>query len=405
MKRVLILFGGRSSEHQVSCLSARNVLAAIDRERYEVTTVGITREGRWTLLDGVPDPADEAALPEVPDEGDTVALVRTRKGPRLVRGEDDGRAGEEVAAVDLCFPVLHGPYGEDGTVQGLLASYGVAYVGADVASSAIGIDKRQMKNVFKARGLPQLPYLSVRRAVWESDRGPVLDDIEAALPYPVFTKPARQGSSIGIRRCMSRDEVVAGIDEAFDYDRVAIVEQGLDGVREIECGVIGNTAFDVTQPGETVHTGTFYDFEAKYISPVQLQCPADLPAEITQQTMEYAREAYLAIRAGEYERAGGHTSRDKYRLAHFPVGLGNPAHRGPECPRRPFAVDAIFATVKLLDFGDIVGHVIDDVDLVDTPIAQNGFEGLAHPMSEHLAVAKGVICGAAHGPKVTLPGL
>jgi D-alanine-D-alanine ligase len=293
--RVLLLFGGRSSEHEVSCLSARNVLQALEGDRYQVTTVGITREGRWTLVDGVADTPD-GVLPSVADDGETVALVQTRKGPRLVCFPEDGGgfAGRELGPVDVCFPVLHGPYGEDGTVQGLLASLGVPYVGADVASSAINIDKRQMKNVFKARGLPQVPYLAVRRHVWESDRGPVLDDIEAALRFPLFTKPARQGSSIGVQRCTSREELVAGIEEAFGYDRVAIVEEGLAEVREIECGVIGNADILVTRPGETVHAGDYYTFDAKYISPVELRCPADVPDEVTRQSMEYAREAYLA---------------------------------------------------------------------------------------------------------------
>jgi D-alanine-D-alanine ligase len=295
--RVVVLFGGRSSEHEVSCLSARNVLDALDRDRYEVTTVGITRDGRWTLVDGV-EATPPDVLPSVPDAGDTVAIVQTRKGPRLVRFGEDGD-GEEVhgtslGPIDVCFPVLHGPYGEDGTVQGLLASLGIPYVGADVASSAINIDKRQMKNVFKARGLPQVPYLAVRRKVWEEDRGPVLDDIEAALRFPLFTKPARQGSSIGIRRCASREDVVAGITEAFDYDRVAIVEEGLPDVREIECGVLGNARVEVSRPGETVHSGEFYDFDAKYIGPVELRCPADVPDDVAAQCVEYAREAYLA---------------------------------------------------------------------------------------------------------------
>jgi D-alanine-D-alanine ligase len=294
MMRVLILFGGRSSEHEVSCLSARNVLAAIDRERYEVTTVGITKGGRWTLVDGVPD-TPKGALPAVPEDGDTVGLVHTREGPRLVQVADDGAPGQVLGPADVCFPVLHGPYGEDGTVQGLLASAGVPYVGADVASSAIGIDKRQMKNVFTARGLPQVPYRTVRRIVWEGDQRGVIADLERELAYPVFTKPSRQGSSIGIRRCESRDELIAGVEEAYAYDRVVIVERGLDGVREIECGVIGNATVEVTRPGETVHTGSFYDFEAKYVSPVELRCPADLPEHVSKQTMDFAREAYLAI--------------------------------------------------------------------------------------------------------------
>jgi D-alanine-D-alanine ligase len=294
--RVLVLFGGRSSEHEVSCLSARSVLAALDPDRYLVTVVGITRDGRWTLVDGVPD-TPQGALPSVPDDGDTVALVRTPKGPRLVRFDEDELAVADLGPVDVCFPVLHGPYGEDGTVQGLLASYGVPYVGADVASSAIGIDKRQMKNVFKARGLPQVPYLAVRRRVWEDDRGAVLDDVDAALRYPVFTKPARQGSSIGIRKCATREELLTGIEEAFEYDRVAIVEEGLEAVRELECGVLGNSRIEVTPPGEVITAHEFYDFEAKYLDRVDLRCPADVPDEVRHRCMEYARQAYLAIGA------------------------------------------------------------------------------------------------------------
>ncbi|MGH3113747.1 MAG: D-alanine--D-alanine ligase family protein, partial [Gaiellaceae bacterium] len=237
--------------------------------------------------------------------------VQTRKGPHLVRfrptqaepapaGVDPAALviGEDLGPVDVCFPVLHGPYGEDGTVQGLLASIGVPYVGADVASSAIAIDKSAMKHVFSACGLPQTPYLTLRRQAWEDDRAAALDEIERALAYPLVTKPARQGSSIGIRKVRGRDELAAGIEEAFGYDRVAIVEQGLEGVRELECGVLGNAVVEVTRPGEAVHAGpAFYDYEAKYLSPVELRCPADVPAGVARTCMAYAREAYLAIGA------------------------------------------------------------------------------------------------------------
>jgi D-alanine-D-alanine ligase len=296
--RVLVLFGGRSAEHEISCLSARSVLAALDRERYLVTTVGITREGRWTLVDGVAD-TPEGVLPSVSDDGDTVALVQTRKGPRLVRFRDSF-SGEELGPVDVCFPVLHGPYGEDGAMQGLLASYGVPYVGADVASSAVGVDKRQMKNVFTARGLPQVPHMTISRSVWDTEGPARLDEVERGLRYPMFTKPARQGSSIGIHRCADREGLLAGIAEAFEHDRVVIIEQGLEGARELECGVLGNAEVEiaVTAPGE-VRTGhEFYDFEGKYLDPsLQLQCPAEVPDDITATCMEYARQAYLGIGA------------------------------------------------------------------------------------------------------------
>ena len=294
--RVLVLFGGRSAEHEVSCLSARSVLSALDRDRYLVTTVGITKDGRWTLVDGVAD-TTPGVLPHVSDDGDTAALIQTRKGPRLVRFRDT-YAGEEVGPVDVCFPVLHGPYGEDGTVQGFLASLGVPYVGADVASSAVGVDKRQMKNVFTARGLPQVPHRAVRRHLWEADQDAVVAGLEEALGYPVFTKPARQGSSIGIRKCRTRAELVAGILEAFSYDRVAVVEQGLEGVRELECGVLGNLDVEVTPPGEVVTTGEFYDFEGKYLDDtLELRCPADVPDDVRDACMTYARKAYFGIGA------------------------------------------------------------------------------------------------------------
>jgi D-alanine-D-alanine ligase len=292
--RVLLLFGGRSAEHEISCLSAAYVLAALDDERYRVTTVGITPDGRWTLADV---PTSKEGLPSVGDDGDTVALVRGRKGPRLVRFPSDGGA-HELGPVDVCFPVLHGPYGEDGTVQGLLATVGVPYVGADVAASAVGVDKRQMKNVFAARGLSQVPYVSVRRWRFEQDQEGALDQIEDQLRYPLFTKPARQGSSIGIRKVRDRAGLVAGIAEALEYDRSVLVEQGLEQVRELECGVIGNTEIDVTPPGEILTSHEFYDFEGKYLDDdIRLQCPADVPDAVRDECMELARRAYLAIGA------------------------------------------------------------------------------------------------------------
>jgi D-alanine-D-alanine ligase len=292
--RVLLLFGGQSPEHEVSCLSAANVLAALGRDRYQVTTVGITREGRWTLAEV---PRQDEGLPSVPDDGDTVALVRGRKGPRLVRFSVDG-AVIELGPVDVCFPVLHGPYGEDGTVQGLLASLGVPYVGADVAASAVGIDKRQMKNVFTARGLPQVRYVSLRRWRFEQDPVGVLDDVEDQLDYPMFTKPARQGSSIGIRKVRNRSELIGGIQEALEYDRSVLVEQGLEHARELECGVIGNNEVDVTPPGEIITTHEFYDYDGKYLDDtLQLRCPADVPDAIREECIHLARRAYLAIGA------------------------------------------------------------------------------------------------------------
>jgi D-alanine-D-alanine ligase len=292
-KRVLILYGGRSSEHQVSCLSARSVLSVIDRDRYEVLPVGITREGRWVLTDGRIEPPPGEALPHVADDGSTVSLVKSRRGPLLVRF--DGDQYEELALVDVAFPVLHGPHGEDGTVQGFLATVGVPYVGADVTSSSVGIDKRAMKNAFTARHLPQIPYLAIRRERWDAERDAVLDELERTLTYPMFTKPARQGSSIGITKAHDRGELDKGLDAAFAYDRYTIVEEGVRQPRELEVGALGNEEVRITAPGEIVPSHEFYDFEAKYLDASELRIPADVDADVAARIGEIAREAYRAI--------------------------------------------------------------------------------------------------------------
>jgi D-alanine-D-alanine ligase len=295
VKRVLLLYGGRSSEHEVSCLSARSVLAAIDRDRYEVVPVGITRDGRWTLTDGVIQPRAGRALPEVADAGPTVALVGSKDGARLVQVDEDGETAKVVGRIDVAFPVLHGPWGEDGTVQGLLATVGVPYVGADVTASSIGIDKSAMKAAFAARGLPQGPYASVHRRRWDTDPALVAGTLEDQLPYPWFVKPARQGSSIGIGRVATRDELEAALLEAYGYDDVAIVEQGFDAPRELEVGVLGNEAIEVTAPGEIRPSHEFYDFEAKYLDDSELVVPADIPSDVAERIDHLAREAYRAI--------------------------------------------------------------------------------------------------------------
>jgi D-alanine-D-alanine ligase len=292
--RVLVLYGGRSSEHQVSCLSARSVLAAIDRDVYEVVPVGITRSGRWVLTDGEIRAQAGQALPEVGDDGATVGLVATRKGPALIQFDEDG-AVTDLGPIDVAFPVLHGPYGEDGSVQGHLATVGVPYVGADVTASSLGIDKRASKQAFKARGLPQLPYLPVRRARYDAEHLALVDEIEAALTYPMFTKPARQGSSIGITMAHHRDELIAGLEEAFRYDDMVVVEQGLDRPRELEVAVLGNEDLEVTAPGEIVPSHEFYDFEAKYLDESDLRVPADVTPDVAARIDDIARQAYRAV--------------------------------------------------------------------------------------------------------------
>ncbi|MFO7961814.1 MAG: D-alanine--D-alanine ligase family protein [Nitriliruptoraceae bacterium] len=295
MTRVLVLFGGRSAEHEVSCLSATSVLEVIDRDRYEVITVGITRDGRWTLTDGVPPAAGPRRLPSVDPDGPTAALVGTRSGPQLVLLGDDGGRVASLGRIDVAFPVLHGPWGEDGTVQGMLATVGVPYVGADVTASSIGIDKGAMKAAFAAAGLPQLGYLTVHRARWESEADAVLTELLDRLPLPWFVKPARQGSSIGISKVSSISELDAAMAEAFAYDDVAVVEKGLIGARELEVGVLGDADMAVTRPGEIVPSHEFYDFEAKYLNTSELRIPAQVPDEVEQRCVALARRAFRAI--------------------------------------------------------------------------------------------------------------
>ncbi len=292
---MLLLFGGRSSEHEVSCLSARSVLAAVDRDRYEVLAVGITRDGRWTLTDGDIRTPPGRPLPEVDDAGPTVALVGTRRGPVLIEFDEDGGSFRVVSPVDVVFPVLHGPYGEDGTVQGLLTTVGVPYVGADVTGSSIGVDKAAMKAAFAAAGLEQGAYATVRRTRWEDDPDAVVAELEAELTYPWFTKPARQGSSIGICKVTTRDQLADALAEAFRYDAVTVVEQGFEAPRELEVGVLGVDDLQVTAPGEIRPSHEFYDFEAKYLDDSELVIPAPVPDEVAALIDRMAREAYRAI--------------------------------------------------------------------------------------------------------------
>lgn len=307
MTRVVVLYGGRSSEHAISCLSARSVLEVIDRDRYDVLAVGITRDGRWTLTNGVIEPEAGQFLPEVSDRGPTVALVGTRRGPQLVQIGDmvDGDGGRRargtpsatssLGVVDVVFPLMHGPWGEDGTVQGLLATVGVPYVGADVTASSIGIDKGAMKASFAAHDLPQGGYRVVHRGRWRNAPEAVIEDLHAAFALPWFVKPTRQGSSIGISKVSAPDELAAAMDHAYEFDEQVVVEEGHEHARELEVGVLGHDTLTVTRPGEIVPSHEFYDFDAKYLQGSELRVPAEVTAEVAGQVDALARSAYHAI--------------------------------------------------------------------------------------------------------------
>ncbi|MGH2705292.1 MAG: D-alanine--D-alanine ligase family protein [Actinomycetota bacterium] len=301
--RVLLLFGGRSEEHEVSRVSARHVAAALDPARYEVIPVGITREGTWLLPDTARKVLGGGPL-EVPErafevEGDHVALLPDPARRAMV--PLDGARPVASGPIDVALPVLHGPFGEDGTVQGLLELAGIPYVGSGVLGSAVGMDKEKMKLLFQAHGLPVAPFVTIRTNEWASSPERVLDRA-ASLGFPVFAKPANLGSSVGVTKCEGRDALRAGIVEALRHDRKVVVEEAIPG-REIECGVLGNDEPEVSVCGEVVPGREFYDYAAKYLEgDSQVIVPADLPGEACGLIRRYAIEAFRAIDAAGMAR-------------------------------------------------------------------------------------------------------
>ena len=294
MARVLVLYGGRSAEHQVSCLSARSVLAALSATTHEVVPVGITRDGRWTLTDGAIAPVTDGRLPEVDSTGPTIGLVTGVQGPELVVFAADGTVSGRMD-VDVAFPVLHGPGGEDGSVQGMLATVGLPYVGADVAASALGVDKAAMKGRFRLNGLPQVAHLAFEHERWEREADLVRQEL-ARIPLPWFVKPARQGSSIGITRVDDLAELDGAIAEAARHDHRIVIEEGLTSLRELEVGILEEDGrVEVSCVGEIVPVNRFYDFDAKYVTPSRLEVPADIDPATAEAIEEVARRAFTAI--------------------------------------------------------------------------------------------------------------
>lgn len=299
--RVAIVFGGRSSEHSVSVLTAGSVLRAIDRDKYDVVPVGITTDGRWVLQRDDPERLAIAAgqLPEVDEKGAEVMLTNDPRHNRLVTMQP-AAVPEVFGQVDVVFPLLHGPYGEDGSLQGLLEMAGVRYVGAGVLSSALGMDKAYARTVFGASGFPITAGVVITPAQWERDRQRALVSA-ASLRFPVFVKPARAGSSIGISRAANEDELAGAIEQARVYDPKVIVEAAVPNVREVECAVLGSpdgAAAQASVVGEIRYDAgySFYDFEAKYLSD-QEQVPLDIPADIPPSTADEVR--VMAVRAFE----------------------------------------------------------------------------------------------------------
>ncbi|MBW3660625.1 MAG: D-alanine--D-alanine ligase [Gemmatimonadetes bacterium] len=306
--RVGVLFGGRSSEHEVSLMSARSVLDALDRDAYEVVQIGVTKEGRWLVapdaVDRLIERAEGGALAGDVEGTEPVALVADPSRPAALVREEAGGAlpGPLAEPLDVVFPLIHGRTGEDGALQGLLDLAHVAYVGAGVTGSAVGMDKAISKAVWRAEGLPVGPYLVVAAGEWSEGAGRWKGEIATRLGFPCFVKPANSGSSIGVTKVHGIDELEGSMEEALAYDAKALVEGAIVG-RELEVAVLGNDEPEASVVGEVVPGHEFYDYEDKYFDDaVRLEIPADLPEEKAAEVRDLAIRAFRAVDAAGMAR-------------------------------------------------------------------------------------------------------
>jgi len=297
-RKVAVLFGGRSGEHEVSLMSARSVLSVLDPARYEITQIGITHEGKWVtgrdVLGAFEHGRSEGLEPASLSPDPTQAGVYALRGAKL----------DKVADVDVYFPVLHGTFGEDGTIQGLFEMADAAYVGAGVLGSSVGMDKGVFKDVMRANGIPTVESIIVLRSEIERDQQAVIARAEQVGAYPLFTKPANLGSSVGVTKCRTRGDLGEGLMEASLFDRRVLVERGVANVREIEVSVLGNDDPHASVPGEVLPSREFYSYEAKYVDGTSgLLIPAPLPPETVSRLQDLAVRAFKAIDGAGMARA------------------------------------------------------------------------------------------------------
>jgi D-alanine-D-alanine ligase len=311
--RIGVLFGGKSGEHEISLLSAASILKAIDKKKYEVVPLGITKQGQWVSAEAADRLLSGETLELAGENGRAPLddhLSRTERGEDGAPGagsaaiqlaasaemaQQDGAGMLPAQGLDVVFPVLHGTFGEDGTIQGLFELADVAYVGSGVLGSAAGMDKDVMKRLFGAAGLPQTPYVTLLRGEWRAEPKKCVKKIEAALEYPVFVKPANLGSSVGISKVHDRSELAAAMDLAASFDRKLVIEQGVGGPgakpRELEVAVLGNDAPEASVVGEIVPGAEFYDYEAKYHSDASVPI---IPAELTKAEVKQIQAMAMA---------------------------------------------------------------------------------------------------------------
>jgi D-alanine-D-alanine ligase len=304
--RIGVIFGGRSGEHEVSLVSAASVIRALDPEKYEAVPIGITKDGRW--LAGSPA---QKMLPEVLRSGQRVMLTADPNVAALVP-LDDTRSGS--LRVDVVFPVLHGTYGEDGTVQGLLELAGLPYVGSGVIGSAVGMDKDMAKRLFVQEGLPVGDFIAIARSQWEQSRAAVLKLVGKKFRFPLFVKPAALGSSVGMTKVHKAQELPAALDLAAEFGQKLLVERNIRG-REIEVSVLGNDAPEASVPGEIIPHREFYDYTAKYLEDgTRLEIPAKLSAAQVRRFQDYAKRAFRCLECRGMARVDFFLERSTSRL-------------------------------------------------------------------------------------------
>jgi len=295
--RIGLFFGGRSGEHEVSLASAKSVMENLDKDKFEVVPIGITKEGSWLL--GV-DPVRLLAAEQdvTPDANLEQTTAVTLTGDPTLRRLIPVQGGEPLGSsgsIDVLFPVMHGTYGEDGSLQGLMDMANVPYVGCGVLGSALGMDKEKMKMVFQSVGLPIVDYVVYRRNEWERSPETIMDAIEQRFGYPCFVKPVNLGSSVGVSKAHSREELEHAINVAAEYDRKIIIERAID-CREVECAVLGNDEPIASVLGEVISSNEFYDYRAKYIdNKSQTIIPANIPQATAEEVRRQSVQAFLAL--------------------------------------------------------------------------------------------------------------
>ncbi len=298
-KKVAVVFGGRSGEHVVSLRSAASIMEAIDTDRYDIIPVGITREGSW--LTG-PDTWFSLWEQRPPREAARTVLLTDPTKPGLLVQSDQSPTEWQYLPIDLAFPVLHGTYGEDGTIQGLFDMAGIPYVGSGVLASSTGMDKVFMKALFIQCGLPVASYLYFTRLQWNDQSGYWLEQVRTKLGFPCFVKPANLGSSVGISKAFAEEELTKAVEEALLYDEKVVVEKYVEG-REIECAVLGDREIEASRPGEIIPCNDFYDYRAKYIDDrSSLVIPVELGERLEMSVKDYSIKAFRAVEASGLAR-------------------------------------------------------------------------------------------------------